>query len=270
MLTGLCRNTIDKFYTKDAVAEALIHKITTFIDIDYQNDLVIEPSAGNGSFVPFIKNICNNYIFIDIKPEHPEIMPQDFLKYFPHSNTFNKIHIVGNPPFGRQSSLAIKFIRHSAKFCHTISFILPKSFKKDSMRNKVPLDFHLIHEREIPETSFLLNNKPYGVPCIFQIWEKKNILREKIKKLKPKGYKFVKKEKSHHIAFRRVGVNAGNVSTETSDKNTNTHYFICFDKFNNELLQKIKDIEFSHNNTVGPRSISKNELIRELNKIVIK
>ena len=52
MLSGLCRNTIDKFYTKDAVAEALIHKITTFIDIDYQNDLVIEPSAGNGSFVP--------------------------------------------------------------------------------------------------------------------------------------------------------------------------------------------------------------------------
>ena len=75
-------------------------------------------------------------------------MPQDFLKYFPHSNTFNKIHVIGNPPFGRQSSLAIKFIRHSAKFCNTISFILPKSFKKDSMRNKVPLDFHLIHEKE--------------------------------------------------------------------------------------------------------------------------
>ena len=36
---GLKRNTIDKFYTKDAVAEALIHKITTNIDIDYQNDL---------------------------------------------------------------------------------------------------------------------------------------------------------------------------------------------------------------------------------------
>ncbi len=268
MLTGLFRNTIDKFYTKDVVAEALIHKITTYIDIDYQNDLVIEPSAGNGSFVPFIKNICNNYIFIDIKPEHPEIMPQDFLKYFPHSNTFKKIHVIGNPPFGRQSSLAIKFIKHSSTFCNTISFILPKSFKKDSMRNKVPLNFHLIHEREIPEKSFLLNKKSHGVPCVFQIWEKKDNLREKIKKQKPKGYKFVKKDKSHHISFRRVGVNAGDVSTETADKNVNTHYFICFNKFDNELLEKIKNIKFSHNNTVGPKSISKNELIQKLNKLI--
>ena len=268
MLTGLCRNTIDKFYTKEAVAESLIHKVTTYINIDYQNDLVVEPSAGNGSFVPFIKNICDNYIFIDIKPEHPEIMPQDFLTYFPYSNTFNKIHVVGNPPFGRQSSLAIKFIKHSCKFCDTISFILPKSFKKDSMRNKVPLNFHLILEREIPEKSFLLNKKPHEVPCVFQIWEKQDVLREKIKKLKPKKYKFVKKDKSHHISFRRVGVNAGDVSTETINKNINTHYFIYFDKFSSELLEKIKNIEFSHNNTVGPRSISKNELIQKLNKLI--
>ena len=42
MLSGLCRNTIDKFYTKEAVAESLIHKITTYINIDYQNDLVMK------------------------------------------------------------------------------------------------------------------------------------------------------------------------------------------------------------------------------------
>jgi hypothetical protein len=47
------------------------------------------------------------------------------------------IHIIGNPPFGRQSSTAIKFIKKSCLFCNSLSFILPKSFKKDSLKNKV-------------------------------------------------------------------------------------------------------------------------------------
>ena len=42
------------------------------------------------------------------------------------NSTFNKIHIIGNPPFGRQSSLAIKFIKKSVEYCDSISFILPK------------------------------------------------------------------------------------------------------------------------------------------------
>ena len=48
-----------------------------------------------------------------------------------------KIHVIGNPPFGRQSSLAIKFIKKSCSFSDTISFILPKSFKKDSMKKSI-------------------------------------------------------------------------------------------------------------------------------------
>ena len=57
-----------------------------------------------------------------------------------NQNCFKKIHIIGNPPFGRQSSLAIKFIKKSAEFCDSISFILPKSFKKDSLKKHFPLN----------------------------------------------------------------------------------------------------------------------------------
>ena len=96
----------------------------------------------------------------------------------PLINTNYKIHLVGNPPFGRQSSLAIKFIKQSCKFCDTISFILPKSFKKDSLQKHFPINFHLEYEYELPKDSFIVGDKSHDVPCVFQIWIKKDTNRQ--------------------------------------------------------------------------------------------
>ena len=66
-----------------------------------------------------------------MEPENSEIMKQDYLNFDYNTmikKKFNKIHVIGNPPFGRQSSLAIKFIKKSLEYCDSISFILPKSF----------------------------------------------------------------------------------------------------------------------------------------------
>ena len=49
-----------------------------YVDID-DNDMIIEPSAGSGVFIPYIKRISKNYAFYDIKPEHPEIIKHNFL-----------------------------------------------------------------------------------------------------------------------------------------------------------------------------------------------
>lgn len=266
--SGLKRNTVDKFYTKLCVAKKCVDYIKCLVEIDKKNDLVIEPSAGAGSFINDIKNICDNTIFYDIMPEHSEIVEQDYLTC-DLSNYSQKIHVIGNPPFGRQSSLATKFIKHSCKYCHSISFILPKSFKKDSLKKKFPLKFHCVHESDIIDNSFTINGKDYDVPCVFQIWVKKNFNRETPKQLKPVGYSFVKKHEDHDISFRRVGVNAGNVSKETIDKSEQSHYFIKFsNELDNETFQKIKNIQFlKSSDTVGPKSISKQELIKEFRKI---
>ena len=173
-IIGLNRNTIDKYYTKDNVVELALNLVKKYIQIN-TNDLIIEPSAGNGSFITGIKSLSSNFRFYDLEPENDEIIQQDYLLY-DYTNTkeaFDKIHIIGNPPFGRQSSLAIKFIKKSCEFCDTISFILPKSFKKDSLKNKFPLDFHLLFETDLPDNSFLVNDVEHDVPCIFQIWQKK-------------------------------------------------------------------------------------------------
>jgi len=285
---GLKRNVIDKYYTKPEVVDLCIETIKIEItknNITIEKDkekkhIIIEPSAGNGAFIDAIKTLCDNYRFYDKEPENDNIVKQDYLELDDKEFTdYEKIHIIGNPPFGRQSSLAIKFIKHSCKFCNTISFILPKSFKKDSLKKHFPQHFHLIEEKDLPTNSFLVNDIEYDVPCVFQIWEKQTEKREVSAKLVPNGYSFKTMKEDENlicdISFRRVGINAGDISvyTEKSKKSKQSHYFIKFDNIydvddKEEFIKKFKNINFSSSeNTVGPKSISKQELIREFNKI---
>lgn len=268
---GLKRNIIDKYYTKINIVEQCIEACKENINI-LKDDLIIEPSAGNGSFIESIKKITNNYKFYDLEPENKEIIKQDFLN-FDISNLkreYKNIHIIGNPPFGRQASVAIKFIKKCCMFSKSISFILPKSFKKDSMKKHFSKNFHLIYEIDLLENSFLVNNVDSDVPCIFQIWQYKNKIRKSVIKVNPKHFKFVDKKDNPDISFRRVGVNAGAIMTDIDNKSTQSHYFI---KFINNLtieqnIEKLKLIRFEFNNTVGPKSISKPELINEFNKLL--
>jgi len=255
---GLLRNTDDKFYTKPETVDFCIKYIENYLDL--KDQLVIEPSAGNGSFINAIKKLTSNFHFFDISPDHPEIKKQDYLKL--DYACFKNAHIIGNPPFGRQSSLAIKFIKKSCEFCESISFILPKSFKKDTLRRSFHLHFHLLFEIDLPEKSFLVNEKEHDVPCVFQIWKRETTPRKITKVEEPVGFSFVKKTEKPDLSFRRVGVNAGTFDTNVKNKSESSHYFLkttgsfCFD-----------GIVFENNNTVGPRSISKQELIRELNRV---
>jgi len=268
---GLKRNTIDKYYTKNVVVDFCLNHFIKNIEIK-PDDLVIEPSAGNGSFIKGIKSITSNFKFYDLEPDNEEIIKQDYLLYDYGiiKKTFNKIHIIGNPPFGRQSSLTIKFIKKSCEFCDSVSFILPKSFKKDSLKKTFPLKFHLIFEIELPDKSFLVDGIEHNVPCIFQIWQKKTTNRDVNKKLEPLNFIFVKKTENPDISFRRVGVNAGIIDKKIDEKSIQSHYFIKFKngKSITENINKLSTITYDFNNTVGPKSISKQELIFKFNPLL--
>lgn len=258
----------DKFYTKKEIVKICIQDINNNIIIN-KDDLIIEPSAGNGSFIDSIKDLSSNNIFFDILPEHKDIIKQDFLEYNFNEirERYNKIHIIGNPPFGRQSSTAIKFIKY-CEFANSISFILPRSFKKYSMMKFFPKCFHLLKIVDLPDNSFIVNEIEHNVPCILQIWEKRDYNRILPKKINPNNnYEFVKKNENPDISFRRVGVYAGKIDT-TIDKSEQSHYFIKFNKnINNvnDIIIKLNTINFETNNTVGPKSISKQEIIKEFN-----
>ncbi len=177
------------------------------------------------------------------------------------------------PPFGRQSSIAIQFIKRitACKKTKSLAFILPKSFKKDSMKRYFPLNYHLEHEEDVDKDGFTMDGTNIDVPCVFQIWIKKDHEREKPVKLEPKGYKFTKKLQGRY-ALRRVGVRAGLILDmflhPLSEISEQSHYFIKLDEGDEKFIGKYEEtINFEHNNTVGPKSISKQEFIRVLNEL---
>lgn len=273
--TGLQRNTIDKFYTKP---EVVIKCLKEFKKVTIgSGDVVIEPSAGNGSFTSRL--VEYNSISYDIAPEGKGIIEQDFLKL----NLIGfqiPLHFIGNPPFGRQSSIAKKFIKHicSCDKTRSFGFVLPKSFKKESMQRCIPLDFHLISQIDIEKDGFLVNGKDYNVPCIFQVWERKGENRYVSPKLDPVGYTFVKDKMKATFALRRVGVYAGKMIDMLQDGinfdrlSDQSHYYIFIEglsyKERDEFRKRYyESIEWNHDNTVGPKSIGKQEFIKELNKL---
>jgi len=271
--TGLHRSNLDKYYTKPSVANECVKAFIANIQFDKKNDYIIEPSAGSGVFIPFIQKLSSNHFFFDIEPEHEKIVEQDFLML--DIDTIlkkhkGKIHVIGNPPFGRQSSLAKKFITKATEFADTIAFILPKSFKKTSMKRVFPLNWHLKYQKQLKDNSFTVNNEDLNVPSIFQIWYKDDSKKRNIPKLlTPVGFKFVKQNESPDFVIRRIGFYAGAVSKDIS-KNPESHLYIKVDKNksyrkNKALIyETFKNLSFTHKNTVGPRSISKQEILQRL------
>lgn len=159
---------LDKFYTIPAISEKCLTRIGSRYNwLDW--GLVIEPSAGNGSFLTRIPTAKK--LGIDISPEHKDIVKQDFLTWNPPSDS-GKILVVGNPPFGRVSSLAIKFFNHASKWADVIAFIIPRTFRRVSVQNKLNTDFHLVFDEEIPVEPCSFSPRMMA-KCCFQIWEKK-------------------------------------------------------------------------------------------------
>ena len=248
----------DKFYTNAKIAKECIQEL----DLS-KFDLIIEPSAGSGNFSNQIKD-C---LAFDIEPEHESIKKQDWLKMnFDDFKKNQEILVIGNPPFGEQNSLSVDFFNHSAKIADTIAFVLPLSFKKDSVQNRLDLNFSLIKEKELPLDSFTLNGSPYKVPTVFQIWKRTTSPRKKKKlKMTTDLFEFTTSQEAD-IRIPRVGGNTGK-ATLLLDGSKTSNYFIKNKTAysNEELVEIINNISFpSISFTVGPKSLPKGELILEI------
>jgi hypothetical protein len=243
----------DCFFTKKDTVHYIVDILKSILDLS-SFEHIIEPSAGNGSISLLFEN-CEAY---DIFPQHSSIKKADFFDlHFDYENS--KVLIVGNPPFGKQSSLALKFIKRSCEIADTIAFILPRSFKKDSVKDKIPLTHDCVFEMDLDSDSFEKDGVPRAIRCVFQVWIRKN--REKSEQYFSKDFSFCLKEKAQ-FSFRRVGANAGETSRDIFDKNESSHYFIKTKENINDIIKMLNLINWSaiKGNTVAVNSISKNEI----------
>lgn len=157
---------LDKYYTKPEVAQECVQFLRRYCELEY----CLEPSAGDGSFLSFLPE---DTVAIDIEPDNAYIRTQDFF-------TFNTLvpnwTVVGNPPFGKRSSLAISFFNHAAEIkAKFIAMIFPVSFMKWGVQKELDSHYSLIDYFFLKENSFTENGKDFNVRCVFQIWERDSL-----------------------------------------------------------------------------------------------
>ncbi len=274
---GLARNTLDQFYTKRNVAQQYVDIWVEVINPSPIDCVFIEPSSGEGAFSDILREMGYFTLAFDIDPKKEYMIEHDFLEIdptiFKHDDVI--IHCIGNPPFGRNNSLAKAFIKKCCEFASTVAFILPCSFKKASCYKAFPPLFHKVYEEDCPENGFEVNHKEHDVKCVFQIWVKKDVPRKVEPVTRPNGYMFTSKTKQPDFSIRRVGGTAGKADKVIQDKNVQSHLFVKIDPSIvhitiDEVVEKVNQVKHNYNNTVGPRSISKTEFTVILNDIIPK
>lgn len=166
---------LDQIFTKPEVATQFTSWVKSHNFFKMLNHIitVIEPSAGAKDIMKHFKNVQG----FDIDPKSDDITYADFLHFKPEmiKGPKNVILVVGNPPFGRNGKMAIKFINKAAEFANYIAFILPVIFRRDALKKYITTELSLLDEYELPKNSFYNPsiNKPINVPCVAQIWYKK-------------------------------------------------------------------------------------------------
>lgn len=262
---------LDKFYTVPEISERCLNNVSSLYKWSDWG-LVIEPSAGNGSFL--LRIPTDKKIGIDISPEHENIIKQDFLTYKPPEN-IGKILVVGNPPFGRVSSLAIKFFNHSSKWADVIAFIIPRTFRRISVHNKLNKNFHLIFDEEIP-TNPCAFSPPMMVKCCFQIWERKETKRPTVElSTSHNDWDFLgfgpKDENGQptppegaDFAIRAYGGRCGEIIEVSLHKLRPKSWHWIKSKINKKILiDRFNNIDYSIcNDTARQNSIGRGELVR--------
>ena len=254
---------LDQFFTNDNIVDTCLSTINPFV-----YDMVIEPSAGSGSF--YFKTEHKNKIALDLDPRFVECIQMDCLDYMPDCLIYSpSILTYGNPPFGKNSSLAVKIFNHFAIMSKTIAFILPRTFRKPAIINRLHKNFHLVIEIILPKNSFHTpDGKLYDVPCVWQVWEKTDKEREKIiVRMEHKDFKFVKRKDADFL-IQRVGGGAGNVSKDMN-KNEPAYYNIKASDKVCKVFERIDWDKSAKYDTAGNPSLSKGDIIEMYERFLL-
>ena len=257
---------LDQFYTHPEVAARFVASLADRYDLGGME--VLEPSAGEGAFFFPLRELGLSVRGIDLEPRAPGIVQGDFL-LSAHWPECDRIAVVGNPPFGFASSMAIRFFNKAAEHASLIAFIVPRTFRKISVADKLNRNFWLAHDEDVPSHSFLLNGKPHDVPCAWQVWEYRTRRRPVCET--PDVSRIIRytNQRAADFAVRRVGGRAGAVlPLSKGPYSEQSTYFINAVRPDAEELMAGINWNTVRNSTAGVRSVSKREIAIELSRRV--
>jgi len=249
----------DAYFTRADVVQTCMTQLKAQLKrfrIAATKRLYLEPSAGAGAWLDALpKGVA--YQAYDIKPSADGIEQANFYDVTVPDGCI----VIGNPPFGFMAKEAVGFFNHAATGADVIAFIVPRTFKKQSIQNKLDTAFHLKFEQDLPAYAFEVDGVPHDVPCVFQIWRRQVKPRAIVKiSIDNPWFEFTIPAAAD-FSVRRVGGQAGRVLNGTDHSKSSTYFIRC--KQQPALVRKaLERIDRSVvDDTAGVRSISKQELV---------
>lgn len=282
-----------QFYTEPSIADYCMDILSNYLKVlKYSDFKFLEPSAGTANFVDSIEKKYPNYeiVSIDIDPKDTRVRKMDYLKSTLrklHFKKKDKIVVIGNPPFGKKSTLAIQFFNKSCEYADIIAFILPLQFEKWSVQSKLNSDMKLIFSERLEPKSFIFKEKEVSIRCCFQIWVKKDLSEKDLRIRKApttrhkdfemyqynytkEARKFFDKEKyGWNFAVPRQGYYDYNQKIYNQEDLSYKIQWIFFKAKDEKVLDNLKQIDFgklSLKNTTTP-GFGKADVIEEYRKM---
>lgn len=229
----------------------------------------IEPAGGTGSFVEAAQlHGVADVISYDIEPHHPLVKKGDFLK---QRLKVSGAVAVGNPPFGRNNALSVPFFNACAKHCDAICFIVPKSWRKWSVINRLDQSFHLIDDYEL-EINYTAADgsglsEKFWLNTVVQTWERRNTLRGKIS-VEDRGVVKRATPRSADVSLTIFGFGCGSLKTEFPRRPNTTQIFLTL--HHPKALEALQQVDYSRfsTNTAYTAALSMQEINFLLNEYV--
>lgn len=266
---------LDAYYTKDEVALRCVEKFIEICPNLDNNSTWIEPSVGGGAFLRALYSKLGqavSVVTIDTNQKTDATFHADFLSWSPDVSLSKPLVVFGNPPFGKNSSIAIQFVNHSSKFASFIAFILPNSFNKPSVMKRIDRHLHIIYSQNLEGDCFLFDNKSVSVPCTFYVFEKRETLRVDPEPLPTKSsvVSFLQNANGATFMVQRVGQRAGRVFWDTKEIEqrgaSKNFYFVEIKNITDEQRLLLKELSMEKTqerfNTAGMPSLSKGEVVK--------
>ena len=233
----------EQFYTPRELADELMAQVAEVVG-DLSTRTVLEPAGGSGAFIDAaLRAGVTALQSWDIEPHHSSVKRGDFLRA--------RIGVSGavtisNPPFGRNNALSIPFFNRAAEHSDYIAFIVPRSWRKWSVVNRLDRHFWKVADSDIQVDYVDANNQPLmqrkRLNTCFQIWERRAELRP-LYVVEDRGLVTKVAPAEADVALTTFGFGCGTVRTEFDRVPNSTRIFL---KLNHpDALRALQTVDYS-------------------------
>ena len=256
----------EQFYTPQDLAIELVATVENTLG-PLKGKTILEPAGGTGSFIEAVaKAGAKKIISFDIEPLHEKVTRGSFLD---QEIKETGVITISNPPFGRNNALSIPFFNHAASFSDAICFIVPRSWRKWSVTNRLDMNFELALDLEldidyVDASGELISTKNRLATC-FQIWRRNKNPRMPIR---IKEMRIVEKVSpaDADVSLTIFGYGCGKLKTEFQPVANTTQMFLKL--IHPGALAALKKVDYSkfYKNTAYTEALSLQEINYLLNE----